>query len=49
MLKLQGSDARSERLHGQIAGTATPTVARHEPARPEVARPEVDGPRRYTL
>jgi hypothetical protein len=57
MIKLQNADPRSERLHGQIAGSPAPAAhmhaAPHQPAatprRAEIAQPEVDGHRRYTL
>jgi hypothetical protein len=56
MLKLQSADPRSERLHGQSAGTPAPAATTHittpqqpAPRRMEIAQPEVDGHRRYTL
>ena len=56
MIKLQSADPRSERLHGQIAGSSAPAAQTHtatpQPAAPrrvEIAQPEVDGHRRYTL
>jgi hypothetical protein len=60
MMKLQAGEARSERIHGQVAGatvatptaTANPAVRTPKPATPtreEYAEPEVDRPRRYTL
>jgi hypothetical protein len=58
MMKLASGEARSERLHGQVAGaTAAPTptatvnsaVRPPKPATPQYAEPEVDRPRRYTL
>jgi hypothetical protein len=59
MLRLQANDARSGRLHEQIAGMGTVSHAaapsavapRHaEPPPPSrLAEPEIDRPRRYTL
>ena len=61
MMKLQSGEARSERLHGQVAGaaaaptptaTVNPAVRPQKPATPvreQYAEPEVDRPRRYTL
>jgi hypothetical protein len=56
MLRLQQGDARSERLHGQLAATATahpaPATTTLPPRRdppPDIAEPEIDRPRRYTL
>jgi hypothetical protein len=52
MLKLQAGDARGERLHGMITGTAAvaaPVTAPTRRPEPEIAEPEVDRPRRYTL
>jgi len=46
MLRLQTADARSERLHGQVAQASSHVPRAHVP---EVAEPEVDHPRRYSL
>ena len=57
MIKLQNADPRSERLHGQIAGSPAPAAPAHTttppqqpvPRRAEIAQPEMDSHRRYTL
>ena len=50
MLRLQTADARSERLHGQVAEAAHASHGSHNSRpRAEIAEPEVDHPRRYTL
>jgi hypothetical protein len=57
MIKLQNNDARSERLHGAVAGTAAPSApaaataatVRSSPHSPRVNADADDRPRRYTL
>src|SRR6478735_3372015 len=53
MLRLQTADARSERIHGQIAGGVGAPPAAAATAAPTAHRPRIDDdddrPRRYTL
>lgn len=57
MIRLQSGEARSERIHGQVASAAAvpepatpaPAAPAPKPVRQSHAEPEIDRPRRYTL